>query len=374
MGWNASSDELCQRTDEAIQGIPWNSKIVDDIIVYAPDTLLQRIQIVLQRYHDHNITISKKKLQVGDSVKSSGFLVTSSRVKPDPEKVRAISDFPVPTDVSALRSFLGLANQIRVSIPDLAHMCEPLRQLLKKNVALNWLPDHQTFFVKLKQALTSSMVVKYFDPLMRTELLTDASRWKGLGFALIQRDDKDQIRLIQCRSCSLILAETAYATVEVECLAIKWAINKSHHFLMGMFNFRVITDHRPLVGVFQKPLQDIENTLVQKYREKLGDYSFKVSWTAGKTHLVADALSRVPAISPGEMDAKLAHVFNKIAEDPKLVQEANDGTGRNWTKEGTGLRKELDKGRNWTKEGTGQRKGLDEGVWYILKYFAQHRM
>ena len=133
-------------------------------------------------------------------------------------------------------------------------------------------------------------------------------------------------------------------------------------FLMGTFNFRVITDHRPLVGIFQKPLQDIENARIQKYREKLADYSFKVSWTAGKTHLVADALSRAPAISPGEMDAKLAHVFHKIAEDPKLVQKANDDTGRNWMKEGTGLRKELDEGSNWTKEGTGQRKGLDEGV------------
>ena len=69
MGLNASSDEFCRRTDEAIQVIPWISKIVDDIIIYAPDkeTLLQRIRIVLQRCHDHNITIFKKKLQLGDS-------------------------------------------------------------------------------------------------------------------------------------------------------------------------------------------------------------------------------------------------------------------------------------------------------------------
>ena len=171
------------------------------------------------------------------------------------------------------------------------------------------------------------MVVNYFDLSMRTELLTDASRLKGLGFAIIQRDDKDQIRLIQCGSRSLIPAETRYATVELACLAIQWAVNKCRHFLMGMSNFRMITDHGPLVGVFQKPLQDTENARIQKYHEKLADYSFEVSWTAGKTHLVADTLSRAPAFSPGEEDAKLAHVFHTIAEDPKLaelVQEAND--------------------------------------------------
>ena len=69
------------------------------------------------------------------------------------------------------------------------------------------------------------MVEKYFDPCMRTELLMDASRLKGLGFALIQQDDKDQIRLMQCGSHSLIPAETRYATFDLECLAIQWVIN-----------------------------------------------------------------------------------------------------------------------------------------------------
>ena len=156
-------------------------------------------------------------------------------------------------------------------IPDLAHICEPLRQLLKKNVAYNWLPDHQEAFQKLKDALSSNMVVKFFDPSLKTELLTDASRLKGLGYALIQRDDNDQVRLIQCGSRSLIPAETRYAVVELECLAIQWAVQKCRHFLKGMSTFRVITDHRPLVGVFQKPLHDIENARIQKYREKLAD-------------------------------------------------------------------------------------------------------
>ena len=320
MGLNASSDEFCRRSDQAIEGLPYLLKIVDDILIFAPDqeTLFQRMREVLQHCREHRITISKKKLQVGDSIKFAGFMVTKDGVKPDPEKVSGISGFPVPTDVSSLRSFIGLANQLGTFIPDLSHLCQPLNQLLKKGVAFNWLPDHQTAFDKIKEVLTSDLLVKYFDPSLRTELLTDASRPKSLGFALIQKDDQDRIRLIQCGSRSLIPAESRYATVELECLAIQWAVKKCRHFLMGLPIFKVVTDHRPLVGVFAKPLFEVENARIQKYREKLSDYNFSVEWVAGKTHLIADGLSRAPVFSPSEEEVQQVHVFRIISEDPKL--------------------------------------------------------
>ena len=144
------------------------------------------------RCRDRNITISKE-IKSETRVKFTGFLVTSSRVKPDPEKVSSISDFPVPTDVSALCFFICLANQIGGFMPNLAHQFESLRQLLKKKVAFNLLPDHRTAIEKPNEALTSSILVKYFDLSLRTELLTDVSWLKGLGFSLIQKDGRNQI-------------------------------------------------------------------------------------------------------------------------------------------------------------------------------------
>jgi len=322
MGLNASSDEWCARSDAALQGIPGVSKLVDDILVEAPDieTLSTRIREVLTRCKQHKIIISRKKFQVGTKIKFAGYVVSDKGILPDPEKTAAIADFPTPTDLTSLRSFLGLANQLGNFLPDLAHASGNLRQLLKKGVAFNWLPEHQEEFENLKKVLTSSLVVKPFDPQLKTELLTDASRLKGLGFALVQRQADGQIHLVECGSRSLIPAESRYATIELECLAIQWAIFKCTFYLLGT-EFSVVTDHRPLIGIFQKPLDQLENNRLQRLREKLTSFCFKVTWTAGKTHCIADALSRAPVFAPSEEEDPNATDFtvcNRVAADPAM--------------------------------------------------------
>jgi len=180
MGLNASSDEWCRRSDAAIVGLPGTLKLVDDILVQASSEseLYQRIRAVLQRCREHCITISKRKLSTGSIVKFAGYLITANGVQPDPEKLQAIRQFPVPIDLFTLRSFLGLANQLGAFIPDLAHMTGKLRHLLKKDVAYVWLPEHQEEFETVRKMLTSEMIVHHFDPKLQTELLADASRLK----------------------------------------------------------------------------------------------------------------------------------------------------------------------------------------------------
>ena len=99
-------------------------------------------------------------------------------------------------------------------MPDLSHMTDPLRLLLKKNVVFDWRPEHQLAFDKIKKALTSDLVVGIYDPNNETALLTDASRLYGLGFILIQYE-KERPRLIQCGSRSLLPAESRYVTIEL---------------------------------------------------------------------------------------------------------------------------------------------------------------
>ena len=141
------------------------------------------------------------------------------------------------------------------------------------------------------------MLVKYFDPNLQTELLTDASKLQGLGYALVQRQTDGQLRLIQCGSRSLTSAERNYARIELEALAIQWAIQKSRHYLLGLQKFKVVTDHNPLLGIFKKDLDGMENKRLQRIRLKLMDYCFEVAWVAGKNHQIADALSRSPIFS-----------------------------------------------------------------------------
>jgi hypothetical protein len=97
-------------------------------------------------------------------------------------------------------------------LPDLAHMTVNLRLLLKKDVNFLWLQQpHQEDFELICKILISYLVVKPFDQKLKTEFLTDASKLKGLGHALLQRDTDNRSRLVQCISRSLTPAEKNYA-------------------------------------------------------------------------------------------------------------------------------------------------------------------
>ena len=106
-------------------------------------------------------------------------------------------------------------------------------------------------------------------------MLTDASRLHRLGFALMQCKEGEHF-LIQCGSCSLTPTQQRYVTVELECMAIQWAIKKSEFYLRGLPNFEVLTDHRPLVGVFRKQLSLLENARLMQMREKTQEFTFEV--------------------------------------------------------------------------------------------------
>jgi hypothetical protein len=323
MGLNASSDEWCARSDAALSGLEKTRKIVDDILIWAStwSELQTRVREVLRRCDKHGITLSREKMQMGEEVRFAGHVVGRDGVRPEPEKVAALERFPAPADATGLRSFLGLAVQLGGFVPDLAHLTEPLRPLLKKNAVFLWLPEHAEAFDRVKEALTSPMVVKYFDPHLPTELLTDASRLKGLGYALVQREESG-MRLIKCGSRSLSPAETRYATIELEALAIHWGIASCRFYLMGGPRFKVVTDHKPLIPMFAMPLGDVENARVLRYREKTTQLSFDVTWSPGKNHEIADALSRAPVFDPQEEEeCEIACAIR--AEDP-ILQELYD--------------------------------------------------
>ena len=128
--------------------------------------------------------MSKKKFVIGNEISFAGLLLTEKGVKPDPARISALSDFPVPKDVTGVRSFLGLANQLSGFVPDFAHMSVNLRALTAKRNVFQWLEEHQEEFDKIKRLLTSDMVVMHFDPNLPVTILTDASHIHGLGYAI----------------------------------------------------------------------------------------------------------------------------------------------------------------------------------------------
>ena len=180
MGLNASSDECCCHSDVIIRGLPWARKIVDDTLAQAPEPeLLDRARLVLQRCRENNIIISQKKLELSNKIKFSGHIISNEGYGLDHDKFTVIANFPHPKNLRDLRVFIGLANQLGMFIPELAHMTSPLRPLMKRDVAWLWLQEHEDAFM-------------------------NANRLYGIGFALFPKSpDGNNISLIQCGSCSL---------------------------------------------------------------------------------------------------------------------------------------------------------------------------
>merc|ERR1712237_47861 len=108
---------------------------------------------------------------------------------------------------------------------------------------------------------------------------------------LVQEMPSGRKNIIKCGSVSLRPAQWNYSATELEGLAVWYAAHKCQYFLAGR-EFDVATDHRALVGLFEKEIRDVDNLRLQKLREKMMMFNPVVKYIPGKSHYVADALSR----------------------------------------------------------------------------------
>ena len=110
----------------------------------------------------------------------------TSRIKPDPEKVHAITQMTAPQNVSELRRFLGMTNQLNKFLPDITRKTKPLNDLLGKNLEWTWGSSQEISF---QVALSSSCTLGCYNPNHDTVIATDASSY-GLGAVLYQREPR----------------------------------------------------------------------------------------------------------------------------------------------------------------------------------------
>ena len=134
-------------------------------------------------------------------------------------------------NIKELRSILGLAQQLGAFIPNLAHLTA------KKGTAFLWLEEHEEAFIQAKQTLVEKTTIVPFDPTKKTIVLTDPSCLYGIGYAVVQEKGEDKLHLIECSSSSLTLTQQNYATIEIECLAVQWALLRSKFYLHGLQSF-----------------------------------------------------------------------------------------------------------------------------------------
>jgi hypothetical protein len=145
-----------------------------------------------------------------------------------------------------------------------AHGLELLRQLLKKEKVWMWEENiHHLAFEEVIKILTSDLVLTSFNPSRPVYLLTDVSRLKELGFALVYSEmveGKQKTQLVSCGARSL--AERNYSVFKLEALAIKWALKKCRYYLLGMLRIDIWTNHWLLQPMWTMPLNNVGNARI----------------------------------------------------------------------------------------------------------------
>lgn len=264
---------------------------LDDIIVHSSKGIkdhLQQLAKLFDRLREANIKLKPSKCNfVKDQVTYLGYIICKDGIKPDPSKIVAIENCPIPKNAKGIMSFLGLVGWYRKFIPNFSKIAEPLTNLTKKDTKFIFNSEAMEAFNKLRSAITSEDVLCHPDFTKPFILETDACN-TGIG-SIISQEHNGFTKPIAYFSRKLTKCQKNYSTTEKEMLAVVESIKHFKCYLYGN-KFTVITDHRPLKWLMS--LKDPQSRLA-RWALLLSEYDFEILPRKGKNHTNADYLSRI---------------------------------------------------------------------------------
>ena len=268
---------------------------LDDIIIYSKTLSehLVHIEKVLKCLKAAGLKVKISKCQFAQTeVKYLGHIVSADGVRPNPEKVKSIEEFPSPKNVDELRTVVGMLSYYRKFIRNFAEIAHPMTKLQKKDIKFEWTSEQENAFKILKDKLTEPPILGYPSFQLPFIVYTDASGW-GVGAVLSQKQDMehpDRETVIAYTSRHLNEREAKWSTVEKEALAIVHAVTVFYPYLWGK-QFTVVTDHNPLKWLMTmvKPTGRL-----MRWSLLLQEFDMEIQYRPGSKHGNADGLSRLP--------------------------------------------------------------------------------
>ena len=292
----SSAPEIFQHhMNEVLSGLPGVLCHVNDILVYGKDTAEHesRLQATLQRIQSAGITLNEGKCSFYQScICFLGHVINKHGISPDPKKTTVILGMTPLSSVTELRRFMGMINQMSKSSPNIAHISKPFRELLSSKTSWTWIADQEEEFIQLKKEVCSSHVLSLYDIEAKTKVSADASAY-GIGAILMQQQQQGAWRPVAFASRALNEAETRYAQIEKEALALTWALEKFAEYVFGK-SVILETDHKPLVPILGRKSLDQLPPRVLRFRLRLMRFQYFIQHVPGKTLYTADTLSRAP--------------------------------------------------------------------------------
>ena len=258
-----SGDGYSRRFDEVIADVERKTKCVDDTTQWDVDleTHWWRVIDFLELLGRNGIILNFEKFQFSQrEVEFAGFRITETGIQPLEKYLRAISEFPTPKTTTDIRAWFGLVHQVS-HYNKLTEMLLPFKPFLSPNVKFQWTAELNETFEQSKLEIVRAIEngVEIYDLTRVTCLRPDWSQ-KGIGYFLSQKHCECESSVPGCcehgwritlaGSRFLKPAETRYAPIEGEALAIAWSLEHTKHFTQGQDNLVIVTDRKPLVKLF----------------------------------------------------------------------------------------------------------------------------
>ena len=181
---------------------------------------------------------------------------------------------PASTDKTGVQRLLGLAQYLSKFLPHLSDLTKPLRELTQKEIEWCWRETQENPFRQLKEAVTCTPVLWYYNVKEPVTIQCDASQ-TGLGAALLQNGQP-----VAYASRALPSAETRYAQIEKESLAIVFACERFETYIYGRDVVHVDSDHKPLETIVLKPFHAAPQRL-QRMLLRLQKYNLELRYKKG---------------------------------------------------------------------------------------------
>jgi transposase InsO family protein len=269
---------------------------LDNILIYSQNEAdhLRHVEQVLAVLKTEELRCSGHKCLFGlKEIQYVGHLVSRNHIRPMPDKLKAVEEWPCPSNVHDVRSFLGLCGYYRRYVKNFANIATPLHELTAGNVtkrqSVLWLPLHKAAFLKLKEVLVSAPVLLTPDQTKPFVIETDASDF-AVGAVLLQKADDTLLHPVAYESSKLNTSQRNYPAQERELLAILHAWRKWHVYLDGAVETTIVyTDHASLVYFFT---QKLPSKRLLRWIQEFSEMDIDVRYKKGSENIVPDALSR----------------------------------------------------------------------------------
>jgi len=321
MGWTNSPAVLQGDVTHILRPeIPhWTQPFVDDVPIKGPKTRYERpdgsfetipgnpgihrfvwehleaVHRIIQRVKSYSATFSGKKAFIGvPQAEILGHICTYEGRVADPARVKAIQNWPIPTNVSEVRAFLGTCGVLRIFIKGYTLVARPLIQLTRKDEPFEIGPAQMESFEQLKSLVANSPALRPLDyKSERPVILAVDSCANGVGYILFQIGENKKRYPSRFGSITFNDRESRYSQAKLELYGLFRALKHTQLYTIGVKKFVVEMDAKFIKGMINNPTLH-PNDAINRWIAAILLFDFELVHVPAEKHTGADGLSRRP--------------------------------------------------------------------------------